>query len=147
MIILKIVRTLDKIDSKEKALDYAIRDLEINGDISKYGYVVDDRHREHYMSNKTWKSFLEKMAKLHRAQFNDGDGGELEEKKERYGIYPRKMASYGSSSRMIYNYSYTIAGFEFEKQLPTRVGHTANLDGYLFTDDKDIYIEAKCREI
>lgn len=137
---------METINSKEIALDYAIRDIEVNGDTSRYGYKTKDGiNRENYMSKETWESFLKKMTKLHRAQFNDADGGELEEK--RYGICPPKMASYGSSSRMIYNYSHMVAGFEFEKQLPTRVGHTANLDGYLFKDDKDIYVEAKCREI
>ena len=47
---------------------------------------------------------------------------------------------------MIYQLSKHIDGFCFEKQLPTTVGGRANLDGYLSLPDKEIYIEAKCRE-
>ena len=137
-----------KIDSKEKALDCAIRDFEIKGDTSKCGYKIEDKAPyENYMSNKTWTSFLNEMPKLYRRQYEDGDGGELEEKKGRYGLYPPKMASYGSSSRLIYQCSRNIKGFSFEKQLPTRVGHIANIDGYKPKNDQDVYVEAKCREI
>ena len=137
-----------EINSKEKALDVAIRDSEIS-DASEYGYVVRESNitYENYMSNETWKSFLEEMPKLYRRQFEDGDGGELKEKRGRGGLYPPKMASYGSSSRFIFNISRDIPGFCFEKQLPTRVGHKANLDGYLQKGDTDIFVEAKCREI
>lgn len=131
------------------ALDYAIRDYEVGADTSKYGYKIDDREYpyDNYMSNNTWKTFLEGMPRLHRRQFEDGDGGETEEKKGRWGLCPPKMASYGSSSRFIYNLSKDICGFRFEKQLPTRVGHTANLDGFLPKEDMNVYVEAKCREI
>ena len=132
----------------QNSLDKAIRDSEIKGDSSKYGYQIQEKTYVSYMSNNTWHSFLLRMSKLHKAQFNDGDGGELKEKKWRGDIYlPPKMASYGSSSRMIYNLSKDIVGFEFEKHLPTRVGHTAKLDGFYNVTDRDIYIEAKCREI
>lgn len=137
-----------KVDSKEKALDYAIRDYELKPvDKIGYGYKISDMPlRLNYLSNDFWKSFLKKMSPIHKAQFLDGDGGELKEKKGRYGIYPPKMASFGSSSRFIYNLSKNIDNFCFEKTLPTRVGHTANLDGYL-KKDIDIFVEAKCREI
>lgn len=87
------------------------------------------------------------MSRLHRRQFEDGDGGETIEKKGRWGLCPPKMASYGSSSRFIYNISKDIYGFRFEKQLATRVGHTANLDGFLPIENINVYVEAKCREI
>lgn len=132
----------------EKALDCAIRDYEIKGDTSKCGYKIDGRvPYENYMSNETWTSFLEGMPRLYLRQYEDADGGELKEKKGRYGWYPPKMASYGSSSRLIYQCSKNINGFSFEKQLPTRVGHIANIDGHKPNDDQDVYVEAKCREI
>ena len=87
------------------------------------------------------------MSPLHLAQYNDADGGELIEKKGRWGLNPPKMASFGSSSRLIYECSKSIPGFCFEKRLPTRVGHTANLDGYLCRPEVDVFVEAKCREI
>ena len=48
---------------------------------------------------------------------------------------------------MIYNLSKDTPGFVFEKQMPTYVGHDANLDGYLLSDNTAIFVEAKCREI
>ncbi|MBQ5861107.1 MAG: hypothetical protein IIW65_03060, partial [Alistipes sp.] len=66
----------------------------------------------------------------------------------RWGIYPPKMACYGSSSRIIYTCLREVGGIKFEHQLPTRVGsRPANLDAYLNADIRDIFIEAKCREI
>ena len=94
-----------------------------------------------------WKEFKEKMKPVHQHQFEDADGGEMKEKKGRWGIYPPKMASFGSSSRFLYNVSKDIEGFQFEKLLPTRVGGTANLDGYTMCGDFDVFVEAKCREI
>lgn len=134
-----------------KALDYAKRDYEIDNDHGKYGYEIKDKVKNknysNYLSNNYWKSFLTSMSKLHQAQYRDGDGGELNEKNGRYGMNPPKMASFGSSSRFIYLLSKDIAGFTFEKQFPTRVGHTANLDGFLIKDSEIYCIEAKCREI
>lgn len=62
------------------------------------------------------------------------------------GYRPPKMASYGSSSRMIYNLSKNVDGFAFEKKLPTSLGGIAHMDGYLEKEDTAIFIEAKCRE-
>ena len=56
------------------------------------------------------------------------------------------MASYGSSSRMIYMLSRDVPGFCFEKKLPTTVGGIANMDGYLCCEGTHYYVEAKCRE-
>ena len=68
------------IDSKETALDCAIRDSEISSK-SDYGYLIDGKKPyENYMSNEIWKVFLNQMSDLHRHQFDDGDGGELKEK-------------------------------------------------------------------
>lgn len=135
----------DKID-KQIALDFAIRDKE-----GKYeaGYKVADKKSPYYnyMSNECWIEFKNGISEKHQAHYDAADGGELKEKRGRYGIYPPKMASFGSSSRFIYIYSNNINDFIFEKKLPTRVGHDANIDGYLQKGDQDYFIEAKCREI
>ena len=141
----------NKIDSLEKALDYAIRDFELKDrDISiECGYKIEKEKKTYwnYLSNDAWGIFKDNMKPIHQCQFEDADGGEMKEKKGRWGIYPPKMASFGSSSRFLYNVSKDIEGFQFEKQLPTRVGHSANLDGYTMRGDVDVFVEAKCREI
>ena len=130
---------------KATALDFAIRDGQEEFD---YGYKISGKSpHNNYLSNDDWKRFLDSMSPLHLAQYNDADGGELKEKSGRWGINPPKMASFGSSSRLIYECSKSIPGFCFEKQLPTRVGHTANLDGYICRPEEDVFVEAKCREI
>lgn len=140
-----------KIDSCEKALDYAIRDYELKDKdkFAKSGYTIKKEKKTYwnYLSNDAWEEFKGKMKKAHLCQFEDADGGEMKEKKGRYGINPPKMASFGSSSRFLYYISKDIEGFQFEKLLPTRVGHSANLDGYIMRDDVDIFVEAKCKEI
>lgn len=141
----------ENINSLEKALDYAIRDYELKDrDISiECGYKIEKEKKTYwnYLSNGAWGIFKDSMKKVHRRQFEDADGGELKEKKGRWGICPPKMASFGSSSRFLYNISKDIVGFQFEKLLPTRVGGTANLDGYIMRGDVDVFVEAKCREI
>ena len=127
----------------QTALDCAVRCKSGN----EAGYVVNKIKYYNYMSNKAWESYLEKMDPTHRKQFDNGSGGELKEKKVRGEICPPKMASFGSSSRMIYELSKDIPGFCFEEQLDTRVGGIANLDGFLKKDNEYIYIEAKRREI
>ncbi|MBR5282777.1 MAG: hypothetical protein IKU22_08385 [Alistipes sp.] len=137
-----------KIDRKDLALDFAIRDAKILSGTTEYGYKIEERVPYYnYMSKNTWEKFLQDMSPLHQAQFRDADGGELDEYKKRGKTVPPKMASYGSSSRFLYGLSERIPGFHFEKLLPTRVGGTANLDGYLIRNNQDIFIEAKCREI
>lgn len=130
------------------ALDYAKRNYE-NGEYNTgYGYDIPGKETYlNYLSNKSWSAFKNGMSTLHQAQYKDGDGGELKEKNSRYGMNPPKMASFGSSSRFIYLLSKDIPNFSFEKQLPTRVGHTANLDGYLEKGTNIYCVEAKCREI
>ncbi len=82
------------------------------------------------------------MPEAARREYGEGDGDELKEKEGR----PPKMASYGSSSRLIYNLSKKKEGFHFEKKLPTTVGGTTNLDGFYEDDNRYIFVEAKCHE-
>ena len=141
----------ENINSLEKALDYAIRDFELKDrDISiECGYKIEKEKKTYwnYLSNGAWGIFKDNMKPIHQRQFEDADGVEMKEKKGRWGIYPPKMASFGSSSRFLYSVSKDIEGFQFEKLLPTRVGHSANLDGYIMRNDVDFFVEAKCREI
>lgn len=141
----------ENINSLEKALDYAIRDFELKDrDISiECGYKIEKEKKTYwnYLSNAAWGIFKDNMKPIHQRQFEDADGVEMKEKKGRWGIYPPKMASFGSSSRFLYSVSKDIEGFQFEKLLPTRVGHSANLDGYIMRNDVDFFVEAKCREI
>ena len=127
------------------AIDYAKRNFESN---TGCGYVIPGRDTYwNYLSKESWSTFKAGMSRLHQAQYKDGDGGELDEKNSRYGLIPPKMASFGSSSRFLYLKSKNIPEFTFEKQFPTRVGHTANLDGYLEKGTNVYCVEAKCREI
>lgn len=129
-----------------KQLDAAIKKSE-NGSEEEVYITIEGKSYENYMSNEKWVAFLKEMNKEHRIAYVQGYGNEISEKRGRYGIYPPKMASYGSSSRMIYNLLKNVEGIHFEKQLPTKVGGTANLDGYLQRGETEIFIEAKCREI
>ena len=100
-----------------------------------------------YMTNDEWKVFEEYMKNNQfqptaYAEYSEGDGGELSEKNGR----PPKMASFGSSSRMIYMLSSGKKGFHYEKKLPTTVGGTANLDGFYENADRCVFVEAKCHE-
>ncbi len=95
-----------------------------------------------YMTNDEWKAFLDSMPTEARKEYGDGDGGELTEKNGR----PPKMASYGSSSHMIYVLSHNKDNFHFEKKLPTTLGGKANLDGFFEDEDRYIFVEAKCHE-
>ena len=74
-----------------------------------------------YMTNDEWKAFLNSMSDEARKEHGAGGGDELSEKNGR----PPKMASYGSSSRMIYTLSREKEGFHFEKKLSTTVGGKA----------------------
>lgn len=129
-----------------KQLDAAIKKSE-NGTEEELYITIEGKAYENYMSNEKWEAFLKEMKKEHLIAYVQGYGNEISEKKGRYGIYPPKMASYGSSSRMIYKLLKEVEDIHFEKQLPTKVGGTANLDGYLQRGETDIFIEAKCREI
>jgi hypothetical protein len=122
------------------ALDCAIRFDEMKDG----GYVMDGKNITYcnYMTNDDWKEFCNTMKASHKKQYGNGSGGEMKE-----GQYPPKMASFGSSSRLVYKRSCDIEGFSFEEKLDTRVGGTANLDGFLRKDSEYIYVEAKMREI
>ena len=133
--------------SLQHKLDLAIRDKE--GKPYGEGYIISKSKSAYcrYMSNDGWERYLAGMSNNHRKQYEDGDGGEINEKSGRWGTYPPKMACYGSSSRIIYTLLRGVANIEFEKKFATLVGHTANLDAYLQTSYTDIFLEAKCREI
>lgn len=133
-----------------KILDYAIMADETakKTDI-KSGYITNGKTYNNYLSNDSFEMFVEDMKTNHPVayeMYGKGGGKELEERKSGSNIYPPKMASFGSSSRMIYNLMKDTDGFLFEKKLPTTVGGTANLDGFIETDEKCVFVEAKCRE-
>ena len=82
-------------------LDLAIKMQEKNTVDGAYAvtYKGETLYKNTYMTNTEWQSFLDSMSEEARREYGDGDGGELTEKNGR----PPKMASFGSSSRMIYN--------------------------------------------
>ena len=125
-------------------LDLAIKSKEIGTTEGFYSVPYKDGtlHKPTYMTNEEWNAFLSAMPDMARREYGEGDGDELKEKDGR----PPKMASFGSSSRMIYNLSNKKEGFHFEKKLPTTVGGTANLDGFYEDDNRYIFVEAKCHE-
>lgn len=135
-----------------KILDLAIMRAELSEKPELgAGYTVKGREKpyENYLDNNSWKRLYDDMDKNHHSAFigyGSGGGKELEEHTSGTHTYPPKMASFGSSSRMIYNLAKDTDGFCFEEKLPTTVGGTANLDGFKKTTDKCIFVEAKCRE-
>lgn len=132
-----------------KILDYAIMADETAKNPVKSGYVTNGKPYNNYLSNESFAEFVEDMKTNHPIayeMYGKGGGKELEERKSGANIYPPKMASFGSSSRMIYNLMKDTDGFLFEKKLPTTVGGIANLDGFIETDEKCVFVEAKCRE-
>ncbi len=133
-----------------KILDEAIRlhETAINSGLNA-GYVVNGKTYPNYISNSSWEEFCDDMKVNHPAAFDNyknGDGKELDERKVGQNIYPPKIASFGSSSRFIYNLMKQDDSFKFEEQFPTTVGGTANLDGFEETLDSYVFMEAKCRE-
>ena len=130
-----------------KTLDLSIKFNETGASNEGKSYSLSDRQYENYIDNENWSVFVEEMKTkypLAYAEYGEGSGDELGIKK--VGKYPPKMASYGSSSRMIYLLSRDIEGFQFEKKLPTTVGGIANIDGFLQSENIQFFIEAKCRE-
>ena len=125
-------------------LDLAIKSKEIGTTEGFYTVPYKDGtiNKPTYMTNKDWNAFLSAMPEAARKKYGEGDGDELKEKDGR----PPKMASFGSSSRMIYNLSKEKEGFHFEKKLPTTVGGTANLDGFYEDDNRYVFVEAKSHE-
>lgn len=115
------------------------------------GYYLSQRDKTYwnYMSNECWDDFKNDMQNNHAVAYDlykNGGGKELEERVVKGNTCPPKMASFGSSSRMIYNLMKSNPDFLFEKKLHTTIGGTANLDGYIETKDKNVFVEAKCRE-
>ncbi|MBR5201985.1 MAG: hypothetical protein IKW45_01865 [Clostridia bacterium] len=128
-----------------QVLDYAImQDETAKNPELKSGYKIGNRIYDNYLENNCFKTFVKNMEKEHETaykKYDEGSGGELKETKS-----PPKMASFGSSSRMIFNLMKDVQGFLFEEKLPTIIGGTAHLDGFMETDSKYIFVEAKCRE-
>lgn len=132
--------------SMQKVLDKAIKASETK---SHRWYRTKTGRYTEYMTKREWNHFLDDMITNHTeayCAFKNGGGKELEERTSGKYVYPPKMASYGSSSRMIYILAKDICDFKFEKQLPTYVGGTANLDGFIEKDNCFIFVEAKCHE-
>ncbi len=135
--------------SLQEELDKAIMKADLNTEPEvTAGYIIGDRTFENYLSNDSFRKLISDMPENTRYMYGEGAGSELKERKNKHGViaYPPKMASFGSSSKMIYKLANNITDFEFEKQTPTTVGGIANLDGYLDRGDKYVFIEAKCRE-
>jgi len=105
-------------------------------------YEMSKKNYYTYEDKKTFEKFVAKMTKEHRESYEKGGGSELMEKDA-----PPKMASYASSSRFIYLLGKDIPNFTFEAKRHTRIGGTANLDGFLHCDKEDVYVEAKCHEM
>ena len=126
-------------------LDLAIKRHETG--TAENAYIISHNGKtllkQNYMSNNEWKSFLAAISSTARNEYEAGSGDELSEKNGR----PPKMASYGSSSRMIYTLSSAQAAFHYEKQLPTTIGGKAHLDGFYEDEKHYIFVEAKCHEI
>jgi len=132
------------------ALDRAIMRFETERDPNlRAGYAVGGKVYGAYLENGCWEQFKQAMEMENPtafAMYSAGGGKELEERRSGTRVYPPKMASFGSSSRMIYNLMKDDPGFLFEKKLPTVIGGIANLDGFWETDDTCVFVEAKCRE-
>ena len=131
----------------DKSFDLLIKTAETKRDNNANGYKINNQIYDNYIENDVWESFVAEMKEHYQtaySAYSEGAGDELGVKK--VGKYPPKMASYGSSSRMIYLLSRNIPSFRFEEKLPTTVGGTAHLDGYLCKGKTKIFVEAKCRE-
>ena len=128
----------------QKTLDLSIKQQE-TGSLDG-GFLANNQTvYPSYLDNQAWLDFKMDMASNYPTawmEYGAGSGGELKEE----GPFPPKMASYGSSSRMIYRLCKDNPDFHFEYKLPTRVGGIANLDGFLETEDRYIFVEANCRE-
>ncbi|MBR5453121.1 MAG: hypothetical protein IKV54_03495 [Clostridia bacterium] len=123
-----------------KELDLAIKLSEAK--TVEGGYVIGDRVIDTYMTNGEWEEFKGSMPPSALDEYIAGGGDELSEKDGR----PPKMASYGSSSRMIYMLSRHKEDFHYEKKLHTTVGGTANVDGFYDEGYRYVFVEAKCHE-
>lgn len=130
-----------------ETFDLSIKLNETEGKMDDKYYFTADNKYYNYIDNESWLCLVNEMQTkypLAYKEYSNGAGDELGIKKARK--FPPKMASYGSSSRMIYLLSRDIPDFCFEKKLPTTVGGIANMDGFLQKDNVQFFIEAKCRE-
>ncbi len=131
----------------QKELDLAIRDFEVNEFGFEFGF--SSKKYENYLSNAAWSKFYDDMARYNIkafSRYSAGSGGEMVCGENGS---PPKMASFGSSSRMIYNLvmkDEVKERFLFEEKLSTTIGGTANLDGFMQKGNTYIFVEAKCRE-
>ena len=128
-----------------KTLDLAIKANEAIEAMDS-AYFVNGKHYPNYMSNAAWECFLSELKDQYPAAycaFANGSGNELGLERK---LIPPKMASYGSSSRMLFHLAKDIDGFRFEKKLPTTIGGISNLDGFYESDGMLTFVEAKCRE-
>ena len=130
-------------------LDLAIKLNEKGSTDGEYliTYKGKTLQKQTYMTNEEWDAFVLAMKSNEfqptaYLEYSEGGGDELSEKNGR----PPKMASYGSSSRMIYMLSAHKEGFHYERKLPTTVGGKANLDGFYEDETRYIFVEAKCHE-
>ena len=125
-----------------KTLDFAIMYDEIKKNPKlQAGYTANGKPYDNYIENKCFNNFVKNMKTQHSTAYEmycAGGGKELEERKVGENVHPPKMASFGSSSRMIYNLMKDKEGFLFEKQLHTTVGGIANLDGFMENNSKYI---------
>ena len=91
--------------SIQKVLDYAIMLQETASQTNtQAGYCIGDRVYQNYLSNACWEAFKLRMQNdnpVAYEMYTHGGGKELEERKSGRYTYPPKMASFGSSSRMI----------------------------------------------
>lgn len=114
-----------------------------------FGYKIGEREYENYYTSDCFKSFVDSMKKEHHKKYDDGKGGELAEKKGRYGLMPPKMASVASSSRFCYLALCDVENVVFENECKIQgiTGTAPQLDAYIKQDFCDIYVEVKCHEI
>lgn len=138
------------------------------------GYRTDnDRIYPEYYAKSEFDKFVDEMKanypEHYKKYYGDensnenkgGMGGELIEKRGRWGMMPPKMASVASSSRFCYlalrdgtnalfsDWEVAKDDVEFEKECRIFMdGPTApQLDAYIENSSCDCYIEAKCHEI
>lgn len=116
------------------------------GGTANTGFCIDGQVYNAYLTNDEWSDFVKTMPTEIANFFDNGQSGDMRERKTCFGNYiPPKMSSYGSSSRMLYELAKDIPDFIFKYKMPAIIGGKAHLDGYL--KKGNIYMDAKCREI
>lgn len=120
--------------------------------IDNFGYKIEGRNYENYYTSACFEAFKADMKDgypQHFVKYDDGKGGELVEKKGRYGLMPPKMASVASSSRFCYLALKDINGVEFEKDCRIFDDNeiAPQLDAYIPQEYCNIFLEVKCHEI